>query len=62
LEISRIIWLEDIVEKLLWKHNVEEPEVIEVFENRPVFQRRKQVLDLEKMSMRLLGEPTQAVF
>jgi uncharacterized DUF497 family protein len=37
LEISRIIWLEDIVEKLLWKHNVEEMEVIEVLENKPVF-------------------------
>jgi len=38
LEISRIIWLEDIVDKLLWKHNVEEIEVIEVFENKPKFQ------------------------
>ena len=38
MEISRIIWLEDIVEKLLWKHNVEEHEVIEVLENRPKFQ------------------------
>jgi len=38
LEISRIIWLEDIVEKLIWKHNVEEQEVIEVLENRPTFQ------------------------
>ena len=37
MEISRIIWLEDIVEKLLWKHNVEEMEVIEVLENQPVF-------------------------
>ena len=41
MEISRIIWLEDIVEKLLWKHNVEEPEIIEVFENRPIFQRKE---------------------
>ncbi len=38
MEINRIIWLEDIVEKLLWKHDVEEPEVIEVLENRPKFQ------------------------
>ena len=38
LEISRIIWLEDIVEKLIWKHNVEEREVIEVLENNPIFQ------------------------
>ncbi len=38
MEISRIIWLEDIVDKLLWKHNVEEHEVIEVLENKPKFQ------------------------
>ena len=38
MDISRIIWLEDIVDKLLWKHNVQEIEVIEVFENRPNFQ------------------------
>ena len=38
MEISRIIWLEDINEKLLWKHNVEEIEVIEVLENKPRFQ------------------------
>ncbi len=37
MEFNRIIWLEDIVEKLLWKHDVEEPEVIEG-ENRPKFQ------------------------
>lgn len=37
MEISRIIWLEDIVEKLLWKHNVKEIEIIEVFENQPLF-------------------------
>ncbi len=38
MEISRVIWLEDIVEKLIWKHNVEEQEIIEVFENQPIFQ------------------------
>ena len=38
MEISRIIWLEDIVEKLIWKHNVDEREVIEVLENKPTFQ------------------------
>jgi hypothetical protein len=38
LEISRIIWLEDVVEKLRWKHNAEDAEVIEVFENKPKFQ------------------------
>lgn len=37
MEISRIIWLEDIVEKLLWKHDVEEREIVEVLENKPRF-------------------------
>ena len=41
MEIVRIIWLEDLVEKLLWKHQVVEQEVIEVFENRPRFQRKE---------------------
>ncbi len=38
MKINRLIWLEDIVEKLIWKHNVEEQEVIEVLENKPIFQ------------------------
>jgi len=37
LNISRIIWLEDIVEKLHWKHNVEENEILEVLANKPKF-------------------------
>ena len=37
LEILDIVWLEDIVEKLHWKHDVEEMEVIEVLENRPQY-------------------------
>lgn len=37
MKINRLIWLEDIVEKLIWKHNVEEQEVVEVLENKPVF-------------------------
>ncbi|WP_295579220.1 BrnT family toxin [uncultured Lamprocystis sp.] len=40
-EITRIVWLEDIVEKLRWKHNVQEYEVIEVLENRPRFRRKE---------------------
>ena len=35
MKITEIIWLEDIVEKLILKHNVKEQEVIEVFKNRP---------------------------
>lgn len=41
MEILRIVWLEDIVEKLRWKHNVEETEVIEVLENHPRFFRKE---------------------
>jgi uncharacterized DUF497 family protein len=41
LKITRIIWLEDIVEKLQWKHNVGEQEVIEVLQNQPKFQRKE---------------------
>jgi uncharacterized DUF497 family protein len=41
LEITRIVWLEDIVEKLRWKHNVEESEVIEVLENHPRYVRKE---------------------
>jgi uncharacterized DUF497 family protein len=37
LKISRIIWLEDIVDKLKWKHDVVEQDVIEVLENKPKF-------------------------
>nr|VFJ42648.1 MAG: Uncharacterized conserved protein, DUF497 family [Candidatus Kentron sp. FM]VFJ43390.1 MAG: Uncharacterized conserved protein, DUF497 family [Candidatus Kentron sp. FM]VFK05529.1 MAG: Uncharacterized conserved protein, DUF497 family [Candidatus Kentron sp. FM] len=40
-EITRIVWLDDIVEKLHWKHHVDETEVIEVFENRPRFRRKE---------------------
>lgn len=41
MKISRIIWLEDIVEKIHWKHNVEEHEIIEVLENKPKFVRKE---------------------
>lgn len=37
MKITGIIWLEDIVEKLLWKHNVKQHEVIEVLQNEPRF-------------------------
>ena len=35
-EIRQLVWLEDIVEKLRWKHGVEEAEVVEVLELVPV--------------------------
>ncbi len=41
MEITRIIWIEDIVEKLRWKHNVEEQEIIELLQNMPKFERKE---------------------
>lgn len=37
MKITGIIWLEDIVEKLWSKHNVDQDEVKEVFQNVPYF-------------------------
>lgn len=37
MEIQRLIWFEDIVDKLRWKHQVEDVEVVEVLENKPKF-------------------------
>jgi hypothetical protein len=41
-EITQIVWLEDIVEKLRWKHPVEEAKVVEVLQGRPASPGRKQ--------------------
>jgi uncharacterized protein len=35
MQIKGFVWLEDIVEKLWWKHQVTQQEVLEVFANRP---------------------------
>jgi hypothetical protein len=37
MRITGFIWLEEIVQKLKWKHSVELDEVREVFENGPRF-------------------------
>jgi uncharacterized protein len=37
LKIIGFIWLEDIVQKLLWKHAVTQKDVAEIFANRPRF-------------------------
>ncbi len=37
MKIHGIIWLEDIVEKLEWKHHVQQHEVIEVLQLSPAF-------------------------
>ncbi len=40
-EIRQIVWLNDMVDKLRWKHEVEELEVIEILENGPRFRRKE---------------------
>ena len=35
--IEGIIWLDEIIDKLAWKHNVQQKEVIEILENNPYF-------------------------
>jgi uncharacterized DUF497 family protein len=37
LRIEGIIWFDEIIEKLEWKHNVQPREVTEVFVNKPEF-------------------------
>ena len=35
MKIENLIWLQDIIDKLAFKHHVEASEVEEVFDNRP---------------------------
>ena len=37
MKIEGIIWLDDVVDKLSFKHNVETFEVEEIFKNKPKF-------------------------
>lgn len=37
MKIEGFIWYRDIVDKLLWKHNVTHEEVEEIFVNRPEY-------------------------
>jgi len=37
LKIKGLIWLDDIIEKLIRKHNVQQSEVREVLSNKPSF-------------------------
>lgn len=37
MTVSDFLWLEDIAEKIEWKHNVVKEEVVEVFRNDPHF-------------------------
>lgn len=37
MKITGFVWLEEIVQKLIWKHSVETEEVREIFLNNPRF-------------------------
>ena len=37
MKITGLIWLEEIVDKLAWKHQVQQEEVREVFRRRPKY-------------------------
>ena len=37
MKISGLVWLEEIVQKLAWKHSVQTSEVRETFLNKPTF-------------------------
>ena len=37
MKIAGFVWLEEIVQKLVWKHSVETEEVREIFLNNPKF-------------------------
>jgi uncharacterized protein len=37
MKVTGLIWLNDVVDKLQWKHNVSQEEVREVFNSRPRF-------------------------
>ncbi|MDY7034291.1 MAG: hypothetical protein SVY10_20595 [Thermodesulfobacteriota bacterium] len=56
-----IIWLQDIVEKLKWKHNVNESEVIELLENNPKFRYIEKGYQKEKTYMLPLARLLLAV-
>jgi len=39
MEITRVVWLRDIIDKLEWKHHVSADEVEEVFAHSPRYRR-----------------------
>lgn len=39
MEITGYIWREDVIDKLAWKHYLKADEIVELFDNRPRFER-----------------------
>ncbi len=60
MKISGIIWIDEIIDKLEQKHNVQQDEVRQVLRNDPHFRLLKRATGREKMSMLPWEEPTQA--
>jgi uncharacterized DUF497 family protein len=39
MKIEGIIWLPEIIDKLIWKHHVYQEEVEEIFKNHPIYRK-----------------------
>lgn len=39
MEVSGFVWSEEIIDKLAWKHQIHVAEVVELFANKPRFER-----------------------
>ena len=50
MNINGIIWLKNVVQKLLWKHNITTDEVEEVFANAPRFKFQEKEMSAAKIS------------
>lgn len=57
MEIIGIIWLEDIVEKLAFKHHIMESEVLKILKNKPIGLLKKAIF-LMSIYMLLSVRPT----
>jgi len=57
MKIAGFIWLEEIVQKLIWKHSVETEEVSEIFLNNLKFVLLKKGIEKTKMFMRHSVKP-----
>ena len=63
LKVTGFIWLEDFLQKIAQKHEVEQQEVREVLADRPRFRlvERKDTVQA-KMSIQLWDEPLHVAF
>ncbi len=59
MRINGIIWLRDVIDKLAFKHSVEQEEVEEVFDNRPGSVSLKKESAREKMYTWRSGKATR---